>query len=141
MNKLSAAFALASFLFLLACSSAIYVPGEKLAPTDKDIAELGPGSLKVEVVAYQWSLLSGGVHIRVQGAVVNNTGKSLQSVTIMGVLHDQEGDPIAFGSSYVYPAYLAPGAQGTFEFVGLTRREKGLKHTRLVTTASAQVAR
>ncbi|MDR0548587.1 MAG: FxLYD domain-containing protein [Deltaproteobacteria bacterium] len=125
----------------MACSSAIYVPGETLAPTDEDIAELGPGSLKVEVAAYQWILINGGVHVRVLGTVVNNTGQSLQSVTLNGVLHDQNGSPIAFGSSYVYPAYLAPGAQGTFEFVGLNKRERGLKHTRLVTTASAQVAR
>ncbi|MDR1576695.1 MAG: FxLYD domain-containing protein [Deltaproteobacteria bacterium] len=123
---------------LAACSSVIYVPGDKSSPTEDDTAELGPGSLKVEVVTYQWLMINGGTHIKVAGTVVNNTGKRLQSVTLNGVLHDQKGQPIAFGSSYVYPAYLSPGAEGTFEFVGLNKRERGLKNTRLVTTASAR---
>jgi hypothetical protein len=132
------ALALAILAVNFACSSAIHVPGEKLAPTNEDVAELGPGSLKVEVEAYQWTMINGGVHIKVQGVVVNNTGKSLQSVSLMGVLHDQDGKPIAFGTSYVYPAYMAPGGKGSFEFVGLNKRERGLAHTRLVTVASAQ---
>ncbi|MDR2140873.1 MAG: FxLYD domain-containing protein [Deltaproteobacteria bacterium] len=141
MRKLIALGALAlSLTWLAACSSAIYVPGETLAPTEEDIAELAPGSLRVEVVAYQWALINGGTHIKVLGTVVNNTGQRLHSVTLMGTLHDQNGKPIAFGSSYIYPSYLAPGAKGTFEFVGLTKKEKGIKHTRLVTNSSAQVS-
>ncbi|MDR2423080.1 MAG: FxLYD domain-containing protein [Deltaproteobacteria bacterium] len=142
MNKrLAFALTLAFGFFFLACSSAIYVPGEQQAATKEDVANLGPGSLKVEVEAYQWTLVNGGTHIRVVGEVINNTGKSLQSVTLTGVLHDQDGKPIAFGNSYVYPAYLPSGGRGTFEFVGLNKRPRGLINTRLVTNCVAQVVR
>ncbi|MDR1085426.1 MAG: FxLYD domain-containing protein [Deltaproteobacteria bacterium] len=126
-------------LIFIACSQAIYVPGETLPPTDRDVAQLGPGSLKLEVPAYQWSYFNGTSHMRVSGVVVNNTGLALQSVQILGTLHDQDGSPIAYGTCYVYPTYMPPGGQGSFEFVGLTRREKGLTHTRLVIVAQAQV--
>ncbi|MDR1608517.1 MAG: FxLYD domain-containing protein [Deltaproteobacteria bacterium] len=127
-----------SVLFLAACSSLIHVPGEKAAPVQEDVAELGPGSLKLEVVSYQWSYINGRTHLKVEGVVVNNTGKRLHSASIQGVLHDQNGKPIAFGSSYIYPAYLAPGAQGSFEFSGLAKRQRGLENTRLVITATAR---
>ncbi|MDR1395156.1 MAG: FxLYD domain-containing protein [Deltaproteobacteria bacterium] len=130
-----------ALIALMSCSQTLYVPGDKMPPITADVSQLGPGSLKLEVGVFQWSYTNGSTHIRVSGTVINNTGQTLQSCQLQGTLYDQDGTPIMYGSSYVYPAYLAPGSQGSFEFVGLTRREKGLKYTRLVTVASAQVAR
>ncbi|MDR1870833.1 MAG: hypothetical protein LBS60_02720 [Deltaproteobacteria bacterium] len=128
-------------LTLFACTQAIYVPGEKQPPTNEDVAETGPGSLKVDVRAYQWIMINGTTHMKVIGEVVNNSGRPLQGLRLIGILHDQDGTPIAHGASYIYPTYLPAGGVGSFEFVGLNKRERGLKHTRLITTVSANSLR
>jgi hypothetical protein len=119
----------------LLVAGCVTVPGERQAPTSVDVAETGPGSLKVDVTDYSWSYLTGNTHIRVSGNVVNNSGVPIQGVSLYATLHDQNGAPIAFGESYVAPTYLNPGATGTFEFTALAKRERGLKATRLVTIA------
>jgi hypothetical protein len=142
MSKFFSLGLIFGLMFLLtACSQMVYVPGEQMPPTDRDIAHVGPGSLKIDVANYQWSYINGNTHIRVTGNVINNTGQNVQSVTLSGILYDQDGTPIAYGTSYIYPTFMRPGGQGSFEFVGLTRRERGLKFTRLVTVCSAQVIR
>jgi hypothetical protein len=121
-------------LFLAGCPYSVSVPGDKLAPTESDVSELGPGSLPVEVTSYAWEVWSGS-HIRVYGEVVNNGPRPLQGVTLTGVLHDQSGAPVSFGECYVAPSYLPVGGTGKFEFVGLAKRVSGIGATRLVTTS------
>jgi hypothetical protein len=113
----------------------IDVPGERMPPTAIDIAELSPDSLRLPVLNFSWSYLGGQAHIRVRGTVLNDTGGPIQGVRLSGVLYDQDGTPIVFGESFVIPSYLPDGARGEFEFVGLTRRESGVTHARLVVTA------
>jgi hypothetical protein len=124
--------ALSLFLFLSGCPQALTVPGEKKPPTDTDIAETGPGSLKIDVLDYSWSYLFGNTHIQVSGTVINNTGHPVQSATLTGTLYDQKGTPIAYGDCYIQPTYLPAGGKASFDFTGLTKRESGLTHTRLV---------
>ncbi|MDR1314482.1 MAG: hypothetical protein LBQ12_12530, partial [Deltaproteobacteria bacterium] len=94
---------------LSGCAMMLTVPGEQMPPTDFDIAELAPGSLNTPVTDYSWSYTPGNTHVRVRGTVFNDTGKPLQSVMVMAVLHDQKGDPIAYGQSYLNTSYLSPG--------------------------------
>lgn len=116
----------------LGCSSLLSVPGDKYPPTDMDISELAPGSLYLPVIDYQFAYLGSNTHVRVTGTVYNGTGAPVQGARLMGTVYDQDGNPIAFGDSFIAPSYLAPEAKGTFEFVGLVKREKGVTHTRLV---------
>jgi hypothetical protein len=111
------------------------VPGGKRPPTNIDVAELGPGSLQLEVVNYSWGYLNGNTHVNIAGNVVNNTGAPIQGAIIMAILYDQTGSPVAYGESYVRPTYLPSGANGNFEFVALIKRPSGITATRLVTVA------
>ncbi|MDR2455358.1 MAG: hypothetical protein LBE49_02020 [Deltaproteobacteria bacterium] len=122
-----------AMLFASGCPYAVSVPGDKLAPTEETVAEIVPGSLKVEVTTYGIELRNSKSHIRIFGEVVNNTGAPIQGVTLNGTLHDSRGQPVAFGSSFVAPSYLPAGGKGTFEFVGLLKRSSHLEATRLVT--------
>jgi hypothetical protein len=126
------------FLILLlatACPALLSVPGEKQESIDHDVFETGPGSLPVDVTSYNWSFLSGNTHIRIAGSVVNNSGAPIQQVTLLCTLYDQNGNPLAYGETFVVPTYLPVGGTGTFEVIALTRKERGVKATRLITVA------
>lgn len=127
------AICLAVFLLLAACT--VTVPGSKQDPTDKDVSETGSGSLDIEVTDYSWRYLHGGSHISVSGTVVNNSSGPLHGVILACTLHDENGNPIAYGESYVAPTYLKPGGTGTFDFVAMSKRLSGIKATRLIIVA------
>ena len=131
---LAAALVLTTLL-AAGCPFGVSVPGEKMEPTEANVAELAPGSLQVEVTSFNWEVYSSGTHIRVYGEAVNNSGRPLQGVTLAAVLYDKTGRPIAFGDSYVAPSYLPAGGTGTFEFVALTKRSKNIGPARLVTNS------
>ena len=131
------ATALAVLLMLAAagCPFGVTVPGERQAPITEDVFETGPGSILVECTGYDWEYVSSGTHVIIRGTVVNNTGKPVQGVTLQALLHDQDGRPMAFGETYVAPTYLPAGGTGSFEFVALAKRSRGVTATRLVTVA------
>jgi hypothetical protein len=108
------------------------VPGEQAPPTEIDISELGPGSLQTPVVDFTWAYTPGNSHIQVAGTIINESGRPLQGILLTGVLYDQTGNPIAYGTSFVTPTYLPPGEKGTFSLTALVKREKGVTHTRLI---------
>jgi hypothetical protein len=125
-------------LLLGAACSNLSVPGSKAPPTDADVTELAPGSLRIPVLEYSWHYLPGNDHIQLQGTVVNGEERPVQSVIIAVVLHDQDGAPIAYGETYVAPSYLVPGAKGTFSILALIKRKKGVTYTRLISNAQSQ---
>ncbi|MDR2339738.1 MAG: FxLYD domain-containing protein [Deltaproteobacteria bacterium] len=110
------------------------MPGPSAPPTEVDIAEMDPASLKIPVIDYSWAYLAGGNHVQIQGTVVNGTGQPVQSVIIALLLYDETGKPIARGDTYVTPSYLIPGAKGTFSVMALINRQ-GVTHTRLISNA------
>jgi hypothetical protein len=122
-------------LLAAGCQGIMSVPGGRQPPTTMDIAELGSGSLKVEVIGYSWSYLNGGSHVSISGTVANNTGGPIQGVTLLATLYDQNGSPLAYGETYVNPTFLKEGGTGAFEFVALIKRSSGVKATRLITVA------
>ncbi|MDR1080713.1 MAG: FxLYD domain-containing protein [Deltaproteobacteria bacterium] len=119
---------------LSGCAMMLSVPGEKMAPTQIDISELGPGSLNTPVLDYKWVYNSSNTHVRITGTIMNDTDAPIQGVVVSAVLYDQDGSPIAYGQSYLSTSYLQPGGKGDFEFMALVKREKGVTATRLVVT-------
>ncbi|MDR1486395.1 MAG: FxLYD domain-containing protein [Deltaproteobacteria bacterium] len=122
-------------LLTAACPALLTVPGDDQEPTDHDVFESGPGSLPIDVIDYSWSFTNSNTHIRIAGTVVNNSPVPMQQITLLCTLYDQNGNPIAYGETYVVPTYLPVGGKGTFEFVALTKKERGIKATRLITVA------
>ncbi|MDR1038392.1 MAG: FxLYD domain-containing protein [Deltaproteobacteria bacterium] len=122
---------------LTGCASLLDVPGEKMAPTQIDIAELGTGSLNTPVIDYKWVYNSSNTHIRISGTIMNDTEAPLQGITVQGTLYDQDGNPLAYGTSYLNTSYLQPGGRGDFEFMALAKRERGVTTTRLVVVTRA----
>ncbi|MDR2405456.1 MAG: DUF3426 domain-containing protein [Deltaproteobacteria bacterium] len=130
--------ALLALSVTLAACGAFTPPGGQVPPTDTDISEMSPHSLKVPVMDYGWTYLPGNNHISIQGTVVNGEERPLQGVILSLTLYDQNGSPIAYGETYVSPSYLTPGAKGTFSVMSLVSRQKGVTHTRLITNAQTR---
>jgi hypothetical protein len=106
-----------------------------MPPTETDIAELSPDSLKAPVVDFKWTYLNGDSHIRVSGTVVNISGEAIHGARLRGILYDQKGEPIANGDSFVNPSYLPVNGKGSFEFVAMVKKKQSeVTHTRLVAT-------
>jgi hypothetical protein len=99
------------------------------------VAETAPGSLNILVLDYSWGFLNDGDHARVVATVINATGAPVQGVVVRGVLHDQNGTPFAWGTSYVTPTYLPAGGRGTIELTGLSKKSRGVTSTRLIISA------
>ena len=94
------------------------------------------GSLPVDAVDYQWYYFNNGAHIRVLGKARNNGAEPLQAVTFKAVIYDENGRPMAEGSCFLSPTFLAPGAEADFEIVGLPSRTSGIQYINLVTLAT-----
>jgi hypothetical protein len=109
-------------------------PSERHEPTTSDVAEMGPGSLLVEVKGYRWQLFNNGKYVTVTGNVVNVSDAPIHGAMISAVLCDQNGVPFAAGEGYVRPTYLKPGANAGFEFVAMAKKARGVTATRLVYT-------
>lgn len=105
-------------------------------------AERLPDSLPIDVVEYTWTFFNYGDHIRLSGRVRNNSAEAYQAVSIQATLLDEVGATVAQGRAYVYPAYLRPGAEGSFEFVDMPQRSGGqnLPNGRLTTRAFVRQA-
>ena len=102
----------------------------------ENVAESDPEGLAVDVVDFEWAYYNNGSHIKAAGVVRNNTGQTQQAVTIIATLFDEKGEAVIQGRSFVTPTFLAPGAEGTFEVMGLPRRTKGIQFIRLHTRAT-----
>jgi cytochrome c-type biogenesis protein CcmE len=95
-----------------------------------------PESLAIDVVGYTWTFFNNGRHIRIVGQVRNNSDQAHQSVTFELTLTDERGDVVARGQTLIFPAYLRPGGEGTFELVSLAASTgRNLPAGRLLTTA------
>ena len=95
-----------------------------------------PESLPIDVLEYTWIFFNHGRHLRLKGQVRNNSDKVHQSVTLGLTLMDEKGEVVAKGQAYVYPAYLRPGSEGSFEMVTMVSTAgRNLKAGRLVVTA------
>jgi hypothetical protein len=105
------------------------------ATSDRDYAEMAPGSLEIQVAEYNWAYQGDGEFIRVVGKVVNQTGSPIQAVRLTGALYDQSGRSLTIGDCFVTPTYLPAGAIGNFEFLGRASRKRGVTFTRLITSA------
>jgi hypothetical protein len=127
-----------AILVALAFGCGASIPGEKQSPTTVDISEMGPGSMKLEVINYRWSYLPGQKHVSISGTVVNNTGAPVNGAMISATLYDQNGTPVAYGDSYVRPTYLKEGASGSFDFMTSIIKPRGITATRLITVARPQ---
>ena len=93
-----------------------------------------PESLAIDVVGYAWTL--DGRRIRIFGQVRNNSDQAHQSVTLVLTLTDERGEVVAKGETAVFPAYLKPGGEGTFDLLSLaTSAGRNLPAGRLLTTA------
>jgi hypothetical protein len=68
--------------------------------------------------------------------VRTNSNQAYQSVSLGLALMDERGQVVAQGLSYVYPAYLRPGAEGSFELVAMvSTAARTLPAGRLMVTA------
>jgi len=95
-----------------------------------------PESLPLDVVEYTWTFFNSGRHLRLTGRVRNNSDQACQSVTLELSLADEIGKVVAQGQTHVFPAYLPPGAEGTFELVSLVSSAgRNLPAGRLLVTA------
>lgn len=126
---------LASLIMVTSSCRNFRTPGNLAPPTDMDITEMSPQSLKIPVIDYSWTYLAGNNHIQIQGTVLNGEERPVQGVIIAIHLYDQDGRPIAYGDTYVSPSYLVPGAKGTFSLMAMVSRQKGVTHTRLISNA------
>jgi cytochrome c-type biogenesis protein CcmE len=112
----AAALALALALsFTLACANR---QPSTLTHTSQR-AVRAPESLPLDVVTYTWTFFNYGRHIRLTGQVRNNSAQAQQSVTLALTLEDERGDAVVKGQTHIFPAYLPPGGEGSFELVGL----------------------
>ncbi|MDR2725812.1 MAG: DUF3426 domain-containing protein [Candidatus Adiutrix sp.] len=95
-----------------------------------------PDSLAIDVVEYTWAFFNKANHIRITGQVRNNSDQAHQSVTLGLTLTDEKGEVVARGQTFIVPAYLRPGAIGSFELVCMVARTgRNLPEGRLLTTA------
>jgi len=95
-----------------------------------------PESLPLDVAEYTWTFFNYGRHIRLAGRVRNNSDQAHQSVTLELSLADEFGKVVAKGQTHVFPAYLPPGGEGTFELVSLVSSAgRNLPAGRLLVTA------
>ena len=95
-----------------------------------------PESLPIDVLEYTWTFFNHGRHLRLVGLVRNNSDRPYQAVTLKLTLEDERGNVVAKGQTYAHPAYLRPGAEGSFELVSMTiLTGRNLPAGRLVTTA------
>ena len=95
-----------------------------------------PESLAIDVVEYTWTFFNKERHIRITGSARNNSGQAYQSVALGLTLTDEKGEVVARGQTLIFPAYLRPGGEGTFEMVNLvTSTGRNLPAGRLLTTA------
>jgi len=121
---------MAAALFLNACA----VNHVYKAPTNTDVFERAPNSMKVDVTSFKWAYLPDG-RLEITGTAMNNTRKDQLYVTLFAMLFDEAGDPVALGESAVSPELLPAGGQGTFRIVAQTSRPQGIRHLRLLTKA------
>ena len=95
-----------------------------------------PESLPIDVVEYTWTFFNQERHIRITGLARNNSNQVHQSVTLNLTLMDEKGEVVAKGQTLIFPAYLRPGGEGTFEMVRMiTSTGRNLPAGRLLTTA------
>jgi len=95
-----------------------------------------PGSLAIDVMEYTWTFFNHSRHLRLVGRVRNNSEQVHQSVTLGLTLMDEKGKMVAQGQTHVYPAYLQPGTEGSFELVAMViSAGQNLSAGHLVTTA------
>lgn len=108
------------------------VPVEVL---EADVAERTPGSVELDVIAFNWSYINGGAHIKIVGVVKNNSEVPLHSVTLYAEVFNETGNLFGRPQSYVYPSYLPVGGEGKFEFLVMLARDFTVKKIKLVTAA------
>lgn len=118
-------------LFFNACTKVDHV---NKAPTNVDVFERAPKSMKVDVTEFSWRYLGGDL-LEVSGKAVNNTRAPQPNVTLFAMIFDEAGKPVAMGESAVSPATLPAGGKGTFRIVARTSRPTGIQHVRLLTKA------
>ncbi len=128
---------LMTLVFLSSCSKPKY--GLK-PPTETDVFELAPISLKIEVQSFKWSYNESGDGLTITGKVKNNTGYTQRPISLYTILFDETGLAVAMGESRVIPAKLAAGEEGNFTLKTKTSRPKNsrqgaIKHLRLLTNA------
>ncbi len=110
-------------------------PANMMDPITADVAERTEEGLAVDVTGFTWAYFNGGSHLRVQGAARNNSGAPQQAVTLFAAVYDERGELVGRGRSFLAPTYLAPEAEGAFEFTLMPGRTKGIRNLRLVTSA------
>jgi hypothetical protein len=128
---------LVTLIFLSSCSKPKY--GLK-PPTDVDVFELAPVSLKVEVQNFKWGYNESGDGLTITGKVKNNTGRTQRPIFLYAMLFDETGLAVAMGESRVDPTELAAGGEGDFTLKAKTSRPKNsrqgaIRHLRLLTNA------
>lgn len=94
---------------------------QKAETLTANVFETDPSGLTIDVVSLDWTYYNSGAHIRITGRVRNNSGQPQQAVTLYGQAFDEKGASILSGRSFITPTYLAPGAEGEFEFSGIIR--------------------
>jgi len=104
-------------------------------PLTADVAEMAEGSLEIPVTDFEWAYFYGGTHIKINGAVRNNSGQAQQALTLYVDVFDERGEHLGRASSFLAPTYLPPGAEGAFEITVMPMRNKKVTYLRLVTSA------
>ena len=109
---------------------------QKTPDLEADTSEMLPDSLPVEVTEFTWALLNNGAHLRVTGQARNVGPEPLQSITLTGLVLDQEGRSVGQGAATIYPSYLPVGKGGSFEItIMMPRDRKDIKFINLRTRA------
>lgn len=126
---LIAALAAAALFFSACATDHVYK-----APTNVDVFERAPKSMRVDVTDFSWAYLPDG-RLEITGTAKNNTREEQLNVTLFAILFDEAGAPVALGESAVNPALMPPGSKGSFRIVAQTSRPVGIKHLRLLTKA------
>ncbi|MDR0621709.1 MAG: FxLYD domain-containing protein [Deltaproteobacteria bacterium] len=116
------------------------MPDEKQEPITADVAEMSANSMNVAVTNYSWYYINANNHVNIMGTVVNQSGAPINGAAIVVMLYDQNGKPFAQGDSYVRPTYIKDGGTGTFEFMAMAKKPKGVTATRLVYSVRPQAA-
>ena len=136
-RKLTAPLRWAALAVLaLALTACLTNQQPKITSHTSTTALRGENSLPVDVVEYTWTFFNYGHHLRLTGRVRNNSAEAYQAVALRTALLDETGAAVVQGTANVYPTYLRPGGEGSFELVVMVVSPgRNLAAGHLVTTA------